>query len=83
MDQAVAYEVALEVIGHAVAAYTALIHGEERKPDPDRDKIAAWEAGQSRCVAERDSLRSANTAEVARVRREYPELVRRLRGEGR
>jgi hypothetical protein len=82
-DQSVAYEVAIEVIGEAVGAYTAAIHRERAKPEPDQEKIARWLEGQAACVAERKRLRSTDDAEVARVRREYHELAQAIDAEAR
>jgi hypothetical protein len=76
-NEAVAYEVAIEAISEAVACYTALVDQSEQDGDAGRGRELA--AAQARCIVERDQLRSTDHADVARVRREYPQLTTALR----
>ena len=78
-DEAVAYEVALELINEVVGACSARIATEQARPDPDRDAIAVWLAERGRCAEVRRGLDPSDHAAVARVRREYAALARLLR----
>jgi hypothetical protein len=82
-DTSVAYEVALEMIGQAMAAHTAAIEQERARPAPDPDRIGRWTAGRIACVTERDNLRATDDDAVARVGREYPALARTVRDQTR
>jgi hypothetical protein len=77
-EESVAYEVAIEAISQVVAWYTALIAAEQRRAQPDSGRIAEWEAGQARAIAERNGLRSTDHDAVTRVQREYRRLADQL-----
>ncbi len=77
-DRSVAYEVAIEVIGQAMACYTALIDREQRGANRD-ELIQAWEAAQTECSRLRRELDFFDDAAVERARTDYAALVKRLR----
>ncbi len=77
-QESVAYEVAIEAISQVVAWYTALITAEQQRPQPDAQRIAEWEAGQDRAIAERRTLRSSDRDAVLDVQRRYRALADQL-----
>jgi hypothetical protein len=79
-QEAVGYEVALEAIGEAIAVYSSLI--KEAEAEGNVQLADQWRQQRKACVDDRNQLRSTDTESVGRVRREYPALVRRLRGRG-
>ena len=78
-QEAVSYEVAIEAITEAVACYTALI--QQAQQNGAADLAQDLSAAQAHCIAERNHLRSTDHTAVARVRREYPQLTRKLRAQ--
>jgi hypothetical protein len=75
----IAYEVAVENLTEASGWYVAKLREERGKPAPDQAVIEEWSAALARATQDRDQLDPADHAEVARVRREYGEVVRQLR----
>lgn len=75
-DEAIAFEVARETIGHLMSICTSEIAQEERKAAPDKVVIARLEERFTALHQERARLRLADHAEVARISREYGALVR-------
>ncbi len=80
-DESVSYEVAVEAITQAVAAYTVLIRQAEQAGDADL--VEKLTAAQASCTADRDRLRSTDHAQVAQVTSQYRELIDRLRRQAR
>lgn len=77
-DQSVAYEVAIEVIGQAMACYAALI--EKEKNGANRPElIEEFRAARAEGADLRNRLGLFDDAAVARACDEYGALVRRLR----
>lgn len=80
-DQAVRYEVAVEAISQAVAAYTVLINQAEARQDSGEvQRLAALRAG---CTQARNGLRSTDPAVVDATVRRYRELTNTLRAQAR
>jgi tRNA uridine 5-carbamoylmethylation protein Kti12 len=79
-QEAVGYEVALEAIGEAIAVYSSLI--QQAQTAGNTQLVDQLRRQRRTCVDDRNQLRSTDREAVARVRREYPALVRRLRGHG-
>lgn len=75
-DEAVAFEVARETIGHLMSIYTSEIATEERKSEPDKALIASLEERFAALHRERAGLRLKDHANVARVTQEYGLMVR-------
>jgi hypothetical protein len=79
-ERSVAYEVAIEIIGQAMAYYTGLVE-QERQGENRPERIRELEAARAAAAIQRDELDVFDAAEVVRVRDEYAVLVRRLRQE--
>ncbi|TDD13117.1 hypothetical protein E1218_34950 [Kribbella turkmenica] len=62
--QRVAYEVAIEGTGHAIAFYAELIANEEATENPDREGIGRWRAEQRAWADRRRVLSPADTKEI-------------------
>lgn len=75
-DEAIAFEVARETIGHLMSICTSEIAQEERKAAPDKVVIKRLEDRFTALHQERARLRLTDHAEVARISREYGALVR-------
>lgn len=75
------YEAALEILSEAARCFKELVRREEAKSCPDRQAIAHWSAGAWWCLQERHDLRPDDSYEVARVRRQWEQFVRRSREE--
>ncbi|MFI5775978.1 hypothetical protein [Nocardia sp. NPDC051570] len=69
------FEVALEAIGLAIAAYSSRIWAEEHKDDPDPAAIAALTAAQGDLARVRRELKSTDRAQIADVLARYPKLA--------
>ena len=78
-EESIAYEVAVESLTEASGWYVAKLREERGEPAPDQAVIEQWSAALARATQDRDQLDPADHAEVARVRREYGEVVRQLR----
>jgi hypothetical protein len=77
-DEATNYEVALDIINHAVGFYSSLIAREEAKEAPDDAAIAGLLEERAGCVRARQDLDPTDHDKVAHVRREYRALIRSL-----
>ncbi|MBR4876279.1 MAG: hypothetical protein IKU14_01025 [Rhodocyclaceae bacterium] len=75
-DEAIAYECAREVITHLRAILTGEIDEENRKEQPDAQKLERLHAESSRLFRERAQLHVKDHEEIARVRAEYGARVR-------
>ena len=75
-EESVAYEAALEAIGEAIGAYTAVIADERAKPVPDRHRIDAWLQARQGCAQRRQHLDPTNHEDIQQVRRYYSTLAR-------
>ena len=75
-DEAIAYECAREVITHLRAILTGEIDEENRKEQPDAQKLERLYAESSRLFRERAQLHVKDHEEIARVRAEYGARVR-------
>ena len=75
-DEAIAYECAREVITHLRAILTGEIAEENRKEQPDAQKLERLHAESSRLFRERAQLHVKDHEEIARVRAEYGARVR-------
>jgi hypothetical protein len=80
-DQAVRYEVAVEAISQAAAAYTALITQAEDRGDADEaERLTGLRAA---CAQARRALRSSDAVAVNATVRHYRELIDALRAQVR
>lgn len=75
------FETALKILTEAERCLLDLVVREERRPSPDREAIARWNAGAWWCTQERHDLRPGDRAEAARVCREWSAFVARGRAE--
>lgn len=80
-DEAISFEVALDLIGQVMAVYTGRIAAERRQPEPDQEAIATWTAHRTRAAADQQGLRAHNPAAVLKTRESYASLLRSLRGQ--
>ncbi|SDT74847.1 hypothetical protein [Actinoplanes derwentensis] len=80
-DQAVRYEVAVEAISQAVAAYTALVNQARTRGDSaEAERLAGLRAD---CTQERNALRSTDFAALNATVRRYRDLIESLRAQAR
>ncbi len=75
-DEAVAYEVACELLTGMVAWCSSEIAKERARPTPDVAVIQRWESDSARYAREQRELDPADDAEVVRVTRVYGEQLR-------
>lgn len=75
-EEAIAFEVAKECIGHWIAIYSGEIADEEKKLAPSAERLARLEAEVSRLSRERASFHVRDHAEVERITAHYGALVR-------
>lgn len=80
-DEAISFEVTLDLIGQVVAVYTGRIAAEQRQPEPDQEAIATWTAHRTRAAADQQGLRAPDPAAVQKTRERYTALLRSLRGQ--
>ena len=78
-QQSVRYEVAVEAITQAVAAYTALIHQATAQGEPT--EAARLTDLRTACSLAREQLRAADRTAVDQAVRTYGQLTERLRAE--
>jgi hypothetical protein len=78
-QQAVRYEVAVEAITQAVAAYTALIH--QATDGGELAEAARLAEQRTACSQAREQLRAADPDAVDQAVRTYRQLAERLRAE--
>jgi hypothetical protein len=78
-EAAVAYEVAIEAINGVVGAYSALIHDEEQRPEPDGERIAELRRLRTECQRERERINPDDATQVAEIRQRYSQRLRGLR----
>jgi hypothetical protein len=76
------YEAAIEAINELIGTYSARISAENAKTQPNQAAITEWRDAQARCATLQHELRAVDHVAVARVRAEYPAIVRRLRQTG-
>lgn len=77
-DDAVAYEVALDIVNEIIGAYSGLIGREEASPSPDATRIAAWRQAKLAWARRRNDLSPADPQTVQAVRLEGADLLRTL-----
>lgn len=75
-DEAIAYEVAVEDIGHVIATLTEDIYAEKDKEKPNMALIEKLEKEQKRLGDERRNLRVKDQENIARVREKYGAIIR-------
>lgn len=76
-DQAIAYEVARELVGDVIALCTAQLAAERERPSPDAALIGRLEQELAALLAERDALRVLDDEAVARARAVHGARLRR------
>ncbi|MET7423401.1 hypothetical protein [Dactylosporangium sp. NPDC005555] len=76
-DEAIRYEVAIELIGEATACYTALI--DRARTAGDEGGAERLRAERSRCAADRRRLSPTDHDDIARTSHAYAQLIRELR----
>ncbi len=79
-DEAISFEVTLDLIGQVMAVYTGQIAAERRQPAPDQEAIATWTRHRTLAAADQQGLRASGPASVQRTREHYAALLRSLRG---
>lgn len=78
-SESVAYEAAVEAIGEAVGAYSAVIAAEEAREIPSQQVLEQARAGQAACARSREQLDPSDPAAVASARQDFSALSRRIR----
>jgi hypothetical protein len=78
-EAAVAYEVAIEAINGVVGAYSALIHEEQQRPEPDDERIAELRRLRRECQREREHINPDDAKQVAEIRQRYSQRLHDLR----
>ena len=81
-EEAIAFEVAKECIGHWLTVYSGEIADEEKKPAPSAERLDRLEAEVSRLSRERASFHVQDHVEVERVTAHYGALVRAYNDSG-
>ncbi|MDR3371956.1 hypothetical protein [Rhodoferax sp.] len=75
-DEAIAYEAAIECIGHLIALHTERIDRERATPDYDEKLVSTLITERTRLAHERRDLHVFNHEIIARIRSEYGALIR-------
>ncbi|MDL2268992.1 hypothetical protein LJC71_01850 [Desulfosarcina sp. OttesenSCG-928-A07] len=75
-DEAIAYECACEVLRDMMGIYNARIYAEERKANPDTEKLKRMEDEVSRLFREEQNLQVHDHEKIAEFRRKYGEIIR-------
>jgi len=82
-DEAIAYECAREAITHLRAILTSEISDEEKKSEPDAQRIASMRAESTQLFRERETLSVKDHEQIARIRQEYGARIRAWNDEHR
>jgi hypothetical protein len=78
LTDSVDYEVALDTIGYVIAALTALVDQEEKRPRPDLEAIARWEDSITAAVRDQQALRAVDVDAIGEVTTRYREIRAQL-----
>ena len=78
-EAAVAYEVAIEAINGVVGAYSALIHEERQRPEPNEERLAELRRLSMECQRERERINPDDAKQVAEIRQRYSQRLHDLR----
>lgn len=70
-EESIAFESALETIGHLIAIYSSLLAQEKSKTSPDFEKISLLRSKQSLLSEERLSLGLKDYKKIERIEQEY------------
>jgi hypothetical protein len=80
VSEGVNYEVACETINHMIALCTSAIDVEERKAEPNAEKLDKLEAECRRLARERDQLSPTDPGSVQRAIDHYAPMIRQHLG---
>lgn len=78
-EEAIAFECARECITDLMAFYTAEIHVEKTQLNPNEHRLSFLIAERARLASERRDLHLSDNETIARIRKEYGELIRSFR----